>query len=336
MAASASSTRYGLLFELWVLHHYWLDVGTTLFDALPAEMREQQLRAYDVRRLLELRPTQATAKRLAGLGGLCRPTSLGLLVLLPQHARVEDEALFEFTLRIVDRDLPAYSAYGLRLPTTNTLYHPKTGRPHRFRAYGALFSNLGGCSRGAGPNKQLFLSREIPPYRAQHRVDQIVQRDGSLLQLLSDAPYETLVRLGEDVRALPGFATHADVPLSTPPGALIPQAPPLGFELPAGAPDDTHALIRIRARRPSDEDFSCVRGGELRPRAPRFQLRLKNRHTLWRRIAHGRPRRAPVEEGPYPLTHVGNPSNGSKPTRHALRVERVGRAVQRVVSEIHA
>ena len=336
MSGERLSTRLVRLFELWILHHYWLDDGATLFDALPQAEQEARLRGYDVRRLLEIRPSAATVRRLAGLDAIWSTTSLGLIVALPEGTVVPDTSVFEFTLRIVDRDLPAYSSYGLSRPTSVDAYDKATRKVLRYRADAALYSNLTGCKRGSGDGLQLFLSREIPARQSTDRVEFIVNDAGALVQLLADPPAPNTVQLGPDVAALPAFATHADVSALTAPPTVIDPVPPSGILLPEGAPGDTHALIRIAAHHPSDEDLGCTSGGTAKPVSPRFQLRFKNRFTLWRRFERSSPLTAPTDEGPFPLTHRGNPSTGPKPSGHAVKLDRAGTAIQSIVSEIYA
>ena len=43
---------YSRLFEARLLHHYWLDTGKTMFDALAAPDQDERLLTYDVRALL--------------------------------------------------------------------------------------------------------------------------------------------------------------------------------------------------------------------------------------------------------------------------------------------
>ncbi|QIL74977.1 hypothetical protein [Hymenobacter sp. HDW8] len=70
---------YQRLFEVRLLHHYWLDEGQTVFDALPEAERLQRLLTYDVRSFIPFAPTPATAKALQGLGGVFKSTALGAL-----------------------------------------------------------------------------------------------------------------------------------------------------------------------------------------------------------------------------------------------------------------
>lgn len=71
------------LFQVHILHHYWLDDGKESFDRLSKDLSEQHLRSYDVRQLLTITPTPATAKLLSGLGCIFKNTALGFVVMAP-------------------------------------------------------------------------------------------------------------------------------------------------------------------------------------------------------------------------------------------------------------
>ncbi len=334
MPVERLTTRYARLFELRVLHHYWLDEGATIFDALPAAAQQERLQGYDVRTLLEIKPTGATGAQLKGLQAVWKPTSLGLVVGLPADVSVEDTSTFEFTLRIVDPDFLAYTAYGLTVPASVDAYGTPTRRVLRFRSDAALYSNLTGCARGTGGAKQLFLSMEVPARQGTDRIEYIVKYLGALVQLLADPPAPATVVLGPVVGDLPAFATHADIPAVAALPGVVGALPSRGILLPDGAPRDTFALIRIVAIRATDPDFSCTVGGVAKPVAPVFQLRFKNRRTLWRRFSKSTPGTKLSEAGPFPLTYAGNPSTAQKPATGAVKLDRAGAAITNIVSEI--
>ncbi len=53
MASERIVNGYARLFELHLLHHYWLDEGATVFDAMADAGRQRRLLDYDVRKMLE-------------------------------------------------------------------------------------------------------------------------------------------------------------------------------------------------------------------------------------------------------------------------------------------
>lgn len=335
MPVESHEIRLALLFQVHVLHHYWLDEGATIYDQLPHEVRKQRLASYDVRSILEIRPTLATERRLAGLGGVWRATALGLLVAVPDQTRVPDASLFEFTLRSVDPRLESYTAYGLVRPSTRIVHDPSTGRRLRYRADAAVYSNLEGCSRATVEGWRPFLTREIPEPSAADRIEYLVHEGGLLKQLVRDPHDPRTVALGPRLD-LPAFATHADVPALAPIAGLEGELPERGILLPDDAPADTWALLRIAAVHPVDPDFGCTAGGLPKPaeEEPRFQLRFKNRRTLWRRVRSAAPESEIGVEGPLPLTWHGNAGTAQKPHTGLVEIEGSQDAIDNLVSTV--
>jgi hypothetical protein len=328
------STRYARLFEVRILHHYWLDDGATLFDALLPRVQQSRLLTFDVRKILELRPTTETIEILAGLEAIWRATSLGMVVGVKPNRRIPPTTVFEFTMRVVDPHYFGYSAYGLVVPTTATVFQTTTQKTFWYRSNAALYSNLSGASRGSGANKQLFLSREYLPRTSSDPVESIATDDSALVQLTSDPPISTAQTLGV-ASSLPVFAHHGDVPIITAPASAVGTVPTRGFALPEGAPEDTLALIRIGAVRLADADFSCTSGDVAKAVAPVFELRIKNRRTLWRYFNKSDPTIAPTQSGPFPRTYMGNPTTTLKPAHHMVTLDRSGSAITNIVSEIY-
>jgi hypothetical protein len=337
MPSESHSIEHVLLFQLHVLHHYWLDEGATVFDQLPQATRDKRLAAYDVRKLLAIQPTEATSDLLRGLSGVWKATSLGGLVAVPAATEVPDASVFEFTLRVVDPQLPAYTAYGLKVPSYQDVYDKANKRVLRYSAGAALYSNLTGCTRNLPPQGWLpFLSREPSAPQANDRVESIVNDGGTLKQLTSDSPNPAMAALGAALD-LPAFATHADVPGIVAPAGIDGEPPAKGVQLPDGAPRDTWALVRIAAFHSADPELSCTVGGKPKPKGeePQFQLRFKNRRSLWRRVRAAAPDSVLGEEGPLPLTHHGNAGTQQKPFAHAVVPVVSGTRVTNLVSKIY-
>lgn len=90
---------YKRLFEVRLLHHYWLDEGATLFDAIPdTAKKERRLLNYDVRPFLSVVPTAATEQRLKGLRCVFRATALGLVVAVRAAVEIPDDTVFDFVV----------------------------------------------------------------------------------------------------------------------------------------------------------------------------------------------------------------------------------------------
>ena len=76
-------TGYQPLFEVHLLHRYFLNVGLTEFDQDPTAPAVQAARrAYDVRQYLRLEPSPATRELLRNQRLLFRPTPEGFVVLM--------------------------------------------------------------------------------------------------------------------------------------------------------------------------------------------------------------------------------------------------------------
>lgn len=331
MPVERLTTAYVTLFEVRVLHHYWLDDGEVLFDALLPSIQQSRLLAFDVRKILDIRPTPESLEVLRGMDAVWRATSTGVVVGIKANRKVPDTAVFEFTLCVTDADYYGYSAYGLVVPSTANVFQTTTRRMFRYRANAALYSNLTGASRGSGSGKQLFLSREYLALTPSDGVESIVDNAGSLVQLTSDPPVASSQILGITA-SMPVFAHHGDVPSITDRGNVIGRVPLRGIELPEGAPQETIALIRIGAVRSGDDDFSCTSGGFAKTNAPVFQLRFKNRRTLWRYIS--RSNGLSSDAGIFPLTFHGNPHLKVKALPENVKPVTAGGLVTEIISEI--
>ena len=335
MPTERVTTSYTPLFEIRILHHYWLDDGSTVFDNLLADVQAERLRDYDVRTIVSIKPTIATERIITGLKGVCVATSLGLIVGVPESTTVQDDIVMEFTLHIVDPNFLAYTAYGLRAPATATVFQTTTNRTIRYRAHASLYSNLTGATRGAGANKRLFLSREFVAPTTADRIESIVNDAGALAQLTSDPPSSTRVTLAASASDQPVYANHADLQTLTAPSNIVGSVPDRGIELPEGVSNDVYALVRIGMVHATDPDMSCTAAGVPKTTAPVFQIRFKNRRTLWRYFNGRQPTTALSESGPHPLTYLGNPTSTQKPPIGSIKIDGDPAAITNIISEVY-
>src|SRR5512141_1344310 len=103
-------TAYTRLFEIRLLHHYWLDDGETTFDRIANQAKKNtRLLKYDVRSFLTLVPTPGTAKALRGLGGVYRNTALGCVVAVPGSAVLAADTMFEIVVKVQNPDFFNYT-----------------------------------------------------------------------------------------------------------------------------------------------------------------------------------------------------------------------------------
>src|SRR5262245_29204304 len=272
---------YNRLFEVRLLHHYWLDEGTTVFDLIPDQAKKDaRLLQYDVRSLLTVAPTAATTKTLSGFGGLYKITALGCIVAVPGEAIIPADALLEFVVTVQNAAVFNYTALTLRPQQIYEFYHQLDNTIYRYKENVPVLSNLTGAARGTGSNKALFLSTEIPALAPDDRVESLVRSGNALLQLTGDQPGASIQQLNAIAMNLPVFVHQGDVPVIIPPPGLI-GAPARGVKLSRDIADNVFVLIRLSAVRVDDSDFNFIDlDGHAKTPHPVFQVRFKNRSTI--------------------------------------------------------
>lgn len=350
--------RYRPLFEIQLLHHYWLDEGETVFDLLKSphknssetpedenseekrnkEKRKERLRSYDCRRFFVIEPTAGTAKVLSGLGCVYKSTSLGCLVAVPKGVTVSFETMLEFVVTVRDAALFNYTALTLRPQTIHEFYYKPEKKTYRYKENVPVLSNLTGTVRDMGPEdntvKTLFLSKEFPTTVSDNdQAESFFIENDKLKQLTGDQPNATSVILYDrdpspTINKLPIFVHQDDIPVVVPPDGLA-GAPERGLLLSDDIPDNIFTLIRLAAIRGDDEgakDFNLIDDvGQAKENYPVFHLRFKNRSTFWRYLIKKTGKKFPEnsetpakDEKIFPLTHFGNVGTGQKPSKEFL------------------
>ena len=113
--AERATSLYTRLFEVRLLHHYWLDEGATVFDQIsPAAKRDARLLGYDVRPLFDVRPTAATEKGLSAYRCVYRTTALGFIVGAPASAIIPADTVFTFIVSVGSGQVFDYTSLTLR------------------------------------------------------------------------------------------------------------------------------------------------------------------------------------------------------------------------------
>jgi hypothetical protein len=312
-------TGYRRLFEVRILHHYWLDEGAALFDSLDEKKKEKRISAYDFRQFLTVVPTDETLSRIKALGGVFKMTSLGFLVAVRKTTSVADDEVFTFSLLVQDPAFYTYTALTLPERKIHVCYDPVSDSMLKFKQNTALFSNLSGTSRGSGPTRSLYLSKEIPAPSATDQAEYFNRSGSSLLQLSNSQPGADTVVVGASADHLPVFVNQNDWPdLVPPPG--VSGTPEKGIQLTEGIPDQVYALIRITAVHPSDNAFSSTSGGLAKAAAPLFQLRFRNRFAV--RTYRDKNTGEVISEtpAPLPLSFYGNAGPKVKPGTSGIRI----------------
>src|SRR5882762_426494 len=252
---------YLRLFEVRILHHYWLDDGATVFDKIASQAaRDSRLLAYDHRPFLAVRPSLLTEKLLAAYRCLFKGTPLGFVVAAPASLAIPADTLLEFVVTVSDSRFFGYTALTLRPQRAYDIYYEPEKTTYRYKENVPLFSNLTGASRGAGAGKALFLSQEPPAPDASDTVEALVVSAGGLEQLTGDAPSATTQLLATDPNDLPVYVNQGDVPAITPPTGLL-GAPAKGVRLSGDSANDVFAYLSLTAVRADDDSFSFVDAG---------------------------------------------------------------------------
>jgi hypothetical protein len=333
--AERATSPYARLFEVRLLHHYWLDTGLQLFDSLAADVQKERLLTYDVRRLLTVAPAPSSIKVLTGLGCIFKPTGMGFIMALPSGRTVPTDTVLNFVVTLADGAMADYTALTLQPQRVYEVFDPTDNSPdrltYRYKENLPLLSNLTGAMHGS----DLYLSREIPSPSASDPVEALVQSAGALLQLTSDNPAATTQQIAAVAATAPVFVNQADAPAIVPPAGVT-GAPARGVPLSADIPDGAFLAISLTAVRGDNDAFSFVDGaGAPKPAAPVYQVRFKNRSTLWTYLdkSTGAPKSA--EAQPLPLTFFGNAGSKQKPSRGIVKPVKSGARITQLVSEIY-
>lgn len=335
--AESIVNRYRRLFEIRLLHHYWLDEGATVFDLMADQAQKAaRLLQYDVRPFLAVTPTDTTMKALNSLGGVYKNTALGCLVAVPDSVVVASDAMYEFAVTVRHAAVLNYTALTLRSQKIYEIYHQPTAQTYRYKANVPVLSNLTGATRESGSTKALFLSKEVPTLAADDQVEALVLAGSALVQLTSDQPGAGTQILHDPAALLPVFVHQGDVPLLVPPSGLV-GAPTRGVQLSNEIPDAVFALIRLSATRADDDDFSLIdNSGHAKTTCPVFQVRFKNRSTIWQYRNKRTGLVDATEPNPLPLTYFGNAGTKQKPAAGLVKAVTSGAQITQLVSEVFA
>lgn len=314
-------SQYKRLFEVRLLHHFWLDDGSALFDTLTESRRNKLLLTYDSRTFMEVNPTSATVNTIKALKGVFKQTSLGFLVAVPGSVIISDDAVFSFVLTISDAAFCNYTSFTLLSRKIVELYYKPEDKIYRYKENVPVFSNLTGVSHGVNPDISLFLSSPTPVSSPNTDKAEFMNISaGALVQLTSSQPGATQQQISSVAANAPVFVHQNDSPLIISPSGLS-GAPERGILLSGEIPDDVFGLIQIAAINPVNSDFCCIAGGIAKDTAPVFQLRFKNRSAFWRYL--NQTNGAPVSESsvPLPFTNSGNSGTKRKPGESLVKVK---------------
>ncbi|MFH1120009.1 MAG: hypothetical protein V1775_09300 [Bacteroidota bacterium] len=331
------TTGYKRLFEVRILHHYWLDEGAVIYDNLSEAVKTKKLLNYRLNGVVGIKPSPRTSSLLSGLKAIARQTSLGLVVVVPEDSPVPDDAQFVFTIEVEDTGFFRYTSFTLQDNKIVDCYSPGEDIIYRYKENVPVFSNLTGVPRGTGPGKQLFLSKEIPVPTATDKVEYLISSGGALLQLTGSQPGAGTIELSASAASMPVFYNQHDSPVVVAPQGLT-GAPARGIQLTSEVPDNVFGIISISAVKPGDPDYSCTSGGIAKENYPVFQIRMKNRSVTWKYLNKNTGDLVSESTTPLPLTFSGNAGSKQKPSAGLIKADYEGGdptgRIERIYTEI--
>jgi hypothetical protein len=331
-------TGYKRLFEIRLLHHYWLDEGANVFDNITLADREKRLLTYDRRPILSIEPTQNTANALAGLKAVYKDTALGAVVAIKSDVVVPNDAVFEFVVTVADARFHNYSLHTFKKNDIKEIFYAPENKVYRYKENVFVLSNR----TGSKVSTDLYLSKGYTAFTTPataHPAEALFANGTNLLQVTNEVggtipPYGAAALLSK----LPIFVHHEDIPVVVPPAGMT-GAPARGLLLTDQYPDNTYMLIRVAAKHPSDTAFDCTTAaGVAKATPPVFQVRFKNRTSTWRYKNKSNPGVAGVDDGQLPMTFFGNAHTKPKALISNIKVDfdtpGPSQKITRIVSEI--
>ncbi|MCF8243576.1 MAG: hypothetical protein K9J37_08735 [Saprospiraceae bacterium] len=278
-------SKYPVLFQVKVLHHYFLDKSKTLFDNLSALDKIRILAEYDVRNLLKIAPTPSTQRILEGHNLLFKPHGQGFAVLcqadgngvVGKGKKPEVGEKLRFWVKIVDPYFMQYSAGFLKNELVRIEKSTDGRSPDRFfkQVYHLKNDGLGQSnSLAATPASYEPSSEYAPESIVQHDADLDTNMEFYIAQraIATNTPPTTVANL--DWLKLEQIAPqNSNI-------RYVSQADLTELELADDIPQDTFALIEIEAT--AGAGAMHLYDGTDKLNAPTFEVRFKNRLTWWR------------------------------------------------------
>ncbi len=277
--------KYPVLFQLKVMHHYYLDVGKKLFDNLDGLKKIRLLAEYDVRKILQIQPTPSTQRLLDGHNLLFKPHGLGFAVIcqadgngivgLGKKPRVGQN--LRFWVKIIDPYFMQYSAGFLKSEQVRIEKATDGTSPDRFfkKVY-HLKNDAAGLSFSlAAIPADYEPAKNYPP-------ESIVKHDANT----DGNPEFYVAQRAVGTNTAPQVSTNLDwlkLEQITPQNSnvrYVSQTDLTEVELGTDIPQDCFALIEIEAN--AGAGPAHLYDGAENLNAPTFEVRFKNRLTWWR------------------------------------------------------
>ena len=143
----AFNIHYSKIFDVSILHHFFLNKGLTAFDHLPPEEKEQILLRYNVSEIFSITPTEQTQKTLNSQGCIFKAHPGGFMVAtesIPDASHPGEVSLpqfdfdpgvrLTFVASLLDQNILNYTALPFRLNPDRVWFFTNTqhGAPRVF------------------------------------------------------------------------------------------------------------------------------------------------------------------------------------------------------------
>lgn len=116
------SITYGILFEVKIIHHFFLNKGENVYDAMSDPDKANMMLKYDAREIFEIVPTEECSKILRAHNCIYKLTSTGIIVGLRAESdgleppkfksfvTLADDLMFTFLIKLRDMDFMNYTS----------------------------------------------------------------------------------------------------------------------------------------------------------------------------------------------------------------------------------
>lgn len=326
------SHQFTNLFQVHILHHYWLDEGATVFDQIDdTPLKEQRLLRYNVQNILEIIPSAETTHLLRQYGARCIQTSIGFIVTASDSIILESDAVFSFYILIKDPSFFIYTPLTLQPQKLHQITNLFTGEKIVFKSGVFVFSNLHvEVNSGINYLTTKYASAGSGPYQAES----IVQHNGIIYQANGDTTEEPPHSDWQEIGPLgtsPAFVQQNDIPLieSSPEWT---GAPARGIKMQPDTPTDVYAVIRIE-RLGNGAPFGLY-DNDNKPASPKFEIRFRNRMSFREERNARTGVSISISTQPHGLTFFKNSEPGSfKPSTQNIHTELTSsEEIKRVIS----
>jgi len=146
------SITYNILFEVRIMHHFFLNKGEKVYDTMSDEEKANIMLKYDVRDFFEIIPTEECKKILRAHNCIFKMTSSGIIAGLRAESDgqvppkfksfipLADDLVFTFLVRLRDMDFMNYTALPLKGNEGKIFSFQNTtsGSPKKFPALSAI------------------------------------------------------------------------------------------------------------------------------------------------------------------------------------------------------